>query len=362
MLALGMAEDDLKITSGGIEFNCRIKDCMAFNLNLRSPSRLLMRISRFKAENFKTLEKKISAVDWNLYLPQHCSLKFHVTPVKSRLYHSDAISERCEKIILDQLNHSKKPLSHDDALMSRKTAFQAIYIRLDHDEVMVSLDCTGDLLFKRGIKQKVYKAPLRETIAFAMLKWAGFSRKDILIDPMCGSGTFSLEAAMIKANIPPGFFRSFAFETWPVFSHKTFAYLKREAEKQFSIVSEGQIFSSDIDDRAITALQHNISNHAFARAVNISKKDFFSISPSTLSPGSKGLIMLNPPYGKRLKKSNTKKFYSEIGRKLAADFKGWRLGVVLPSRACKSYLGLKLELKPIFHGGLEIFAGMGLIP
>ena len=103
MLALGFPGNSLEITSGGIEFSCRMKTCMTLNLNLRSPSRILMRISHFKEDNFKKLEKKITAIDWNLYLPQNCSPKFNVTARKSRLYHSDAISERCEKIILDQL-------------------------------------------------------------------------------------------------------------------------------------------------------------------------------------------------------------------------------------------------------------------
>jgi len=357
MLALGFPENSLEITSGGIEFNCRMKTCMALNLNLRSPSRILMRISRFKADSFKKLEKKITAIDWNLYLPENCSLKFNVTTKKSRLYHSDAISERCEKIILTQLESEDTFLSP-----AKNKSFQTIYIRADHDDFTISLDSSGDLLFKRGIKQKVNKAPLRENIAFAMLSWTGFSNEDILVDPMCGAGTFSLEAAMLKTKVPPGFFRSFAFEHWPGFSHKTFAYQKKQAEKQFLPFSGKQIFASDIEDTAINALEHNISHHDFTRIIDIAKKDFFSILPSKISPGKKGVVLLNPPYGKRLgKNNNTQSFYREIGKKLSADFKGWRVGIILPSRECKSSLELKLELKPVFHGGLDIFAGIGMI-
>ena len=237
MLALGFAEDNLEITPGGIEFSCRMKTCMALNLNLRSPSRILMRISRFKADSFKKLEKKINAIDWVLYLPQNCSLKFNVTTRKSRLYHSGAISERCEKIILDQLTSEETFTSPD----KNKTK-QTIYIRVDQDYVTVSLDSTGNLLFKRGIKRKVNKAPLRENIAFAMLYWTGFSKEDILIDPMCGSGTFSLEAAMLKAKIPPGFFRSFAFEHWPGFSTKTYTIKKIRQKNNFYPVQKNRFF------------------------------------------------------------------------------------------------------------------------
>ncbi|MBU8848536.1 MAG: RNA methyltransferase [Desulfobacterales bacterium] len=361
MLALGFPEDSLKAIQGGIEFKSKPNTCMAFNLNLRSPSRILMRISRFKADSFEKLEKKMNAIDWILYLPQNCSLKFSVTTKKSRLYHSDAIAQRCEKIILNQLS-SGEAFNSPGKIKSNQT----IYIRADHDEFSISLDTTGDLLFKRGIKTKVHKAPLRENIAFAMLFWAGFSKEDILIDPMCGSGTFCLEAAMMKTNLPPGFFRSFAFENWPGFSQKTYAYMKTQVREKLLISSEKKIFASDIDDMALAVLKQNISNHDFTRIIDASKKDFFSINPSEISSGipigGKGVVMLNPPYGKRLgEKNNTRSFYREIGKKLAADFKGWRAGIILPSRVCNSYLGLKLELKPIFHGGLDIFAGIGTI-
>jgi len=357
MLALGLPEDHLKLIPGGIEFKSKPETCFLFNLYLGSPSRILMRISQFKADGFEKLEKKINAIDWVLYLPQNSDLKFNVTTKKSRLYHSDAIAQRCEKIIQNQLNSS---FSFTSSAQTKST--QTIYIKADYDDFTISLDSTGDLLFKRGIKQKVGKAPLRENLAFAMLFWAGFSKQDILIDPMCGSGTFSLEGAMMKTHLPPGFYRAFAFEKWPGFSKKTDAYLKKQAQKKLLTFPEKQIFASDIDEMAIAALEQNISNPLFSRIIDIRQQDFFSISPSRISQGKKGVIMLNPPYGKRLgEKKETQSFYREIGKKLSMDFKGWRAGIILPSRQDKSHLGLRLELKPIFHGGLDLFAGMGII-
>ncbi len=354
---MGLPEDNLKITPGGIEFKAKLSDCMALNLNLRSPLRILMRISRFKADSFEKLEKKLDLIDWDLYLRQNSSLKFNVTAKKSRLYHSDAIAQRCEKSIQNQLN------SHGSSIPSiENKSSQTIYIRADNNNFTISLDSTGDLLFKRGIKKNVGKAPLRENLAFAMLFWAGFSKEDILIDPLCGSGTFSLEGAMMKTNLSPGFFRSFAFECWPGFSQKTYAYMKKQDQKKIIGFAGKQIFASDIDDMALAALEQNISSPYFNRIIEIGKKDFFSIHPSRISPGKKGVIMLNPPYGKRLgKEKNTRSFYQETGKKLTADFKGWRAGIVLPSREHKSYLELRLELKPVSHGGLDLFAGVGVI-
>ncbi|MCP4673600.1 MAG: RNA methyltransferase, partial [Desulfobacula sp.] len=200
----------------------------------------------------------------------------------------------------------------------------------------------------------------------AMLSWAGFSNKDILIDPMCGSGTFSLEAAMVQSNIPSGFFRTFAFENWPGCSLKTFAYMKKQAHEKFRKFTCKQIFASDIDDTALAALEQNLSKHDFCKVIAASKKDFFAINPSDILHGishdAKGVVMLNPPYGKRLEtKNDNGSFYGEIGKKLKKDFKGWRVALVLPSRASKASLGIRLELKPLFHGGLDIFAGIGRI-
>ena len=356
ILESGLSGDKLEMIQGGIEFNARLTDCMQLNLHLRSASRILMRISRFKADSFEKLEKKLQAIDWILYLPKNANLKFNVTARKSRLYHSDAIAQRCERIIVNQLGS----VSGDKP--DKKTSPQTLYIRAENDAFTLSLDSTGDLLFKRGIKQNVGKAPLRENLAFAMLAWAKFSTQDILIDPMCGSGTFSLEAAMMTTLVPPGFFRSFAFEAWPGFSHKTYAFQKHQAKEKFLSFTRKQIFASDVDEMALAAMKENLSHHAFTHIIDLAGKDFFSIDPSRISPGKKGVIMLNPPYGKRLEENkDARNFYREIGKKLTADFKGWRIGIVLPSRADHACLDLKLELKPIFHGGLDVFAGIGII-
>ena len=355
MLTAGFPKDSLNLIEGGIEFTGRISDGAAMNLNLRSPSRILLRIGRFKADSFEKLEKKIRAIDFDLFLPKNASLKFSVTARKSRLYHSDAIAGRCEALILDQLASGAE-------FTADKASPQTVYIRADRDEFHISLDSTGDLLFKRGIKEKVTPAPLRENLAFALLFWAGFSATDILLDPMAGSGTFSLEAAMIKAGLPPGLFRSFAFESWPGFSPKAFAHLKKQAEENQVLVSGKEIFASDMDDHAIAVMQQNMSGHDFCQTIDLCQKDFFSLSPPMTAFGKKGVIMLNPPYGKRLgEKTGPKALYREIEKKLLSDFKGWRLGIILPSKEVLPNPLLRLQWKPIFHGGLNIFAGTGVI-
>ncbi len=366
ILSHGFDQEKLAVTQGGVEFKCKPDTCMELNLKLGSPSRILMRISQFKADAFNKFEKKMAAIEWELFLPGHCSPKFKVTTKKSALYHSDAIAQRSDAILRQRLG----AMEPGKSIPPNKNGLQTIFIRADHDNFTISLDCSGDLLFKRGIKKQVGQAPLRETLAFAMLHWANFTDKDILIDPMCGSGTFSLEGAMVKAHMPPGFSRSFAFEAWPGFSNKTLTWQKNQIKTQIKYQIREQhdqnntprIFASDIDEEALDALNQNSSAPPFDQLIDVSRKDFFNLLPDTNLKGKKGVLMLNPPYGKRLgKKQNTAYFYREIGKKLDSDFKGWRVGIIFPDRKTLSNCGLRLEPHPIFHGGLDIFAGVGII-
>lgn len=346
---LGPEIQEIKPLPGGVAFRTKLSTACMANLCLGSPSKILMRIAAFKAENFPTLEKKIKQIDWELFLPGNTELKLQVTAHKSRLYHSGAIEERCRAIIQARL------------FAPGKKSEQNLFIRADHDQFELSLDMSGDLLFKRGVKQKVITAPLRENLAFAILKTAGFTPRDVLVDPMCGSGTFSIEAAMIQANIPPGFFRSFAFEAWPGFRRENFTYLKAQVQKNVSTKTSPEIFASDIDGEGLSLLEDAIDRHEFLKTIQAQRMDFFDIQPTQFTP-KKGVVVLNPPYGKRLgRKMDMTRFFAEIGKKLAADFKGWRVGIIYPEKALGKAMGLPLQPMPFFHGGLDLFAGIGKI-
>jgi len=349
LAALDKDIQEIRVLSGGVAFRAKLPLACLANMVLGSPSKILMRIDSFKAENFPTLEKKIKQIDWELFLPGNTNLDIQVTAHKSRLYHSGAIEERCRSIIEPRL------------FTPGKKSEQSLFIRADNDQFELSLDMSGDLLFKRGVKQKVIAAPLRENLAFAILKTAGFTRDDVLMDPMCGSGTFSIEAAMIQSNIPPGFFRSFAFEHWPGFRQENFSYLKNQLEQAFCLEGNPGIFASDMDDSALSLLRDAIGEHEFLNTIQAEKTDFFDIQPTQLTP-KKGVVVLNPPYGKRLGKDmDMTRFFAEIGKKLAADFKGWRVGIIYPEKALGKAMGIPLQPMPFFHGGLDLFAGIGQI-
>ena len=358
----GLGEDIQEITpmSGGIQFTGRLAAGYRANLCLSSPSRILMRLAEFKADSFKKLEQKLANLDWELFLPEACRPTIRVTCHKSRLYHSQAVAQRCEQALHRALG-----------LPSVNGSDPTLMVRAVEDVFELSLDMSGEPLYKRGIKSHVTPAPLRENLAFAILTAAGVDPSKAVLDPMCGSGTFSFECARLKAKIPAGFFRSFAFETWPAFKPAAFSFMKKELAQGITSPDAPPIFASDRDKEAMDILALNLKgpkrippelpNGAknFLSSIQSQQMDFFDLTPPQ---GPKGAILLNPPYGKRLDKGmDTQKFYRDMGKKLKSDFKGWQLGIIFPGPWVKGLDGIKLNHLPFFHGGLDLVAGVGRI-
>ncbi len=355
-------DDDARIsvTKGGVAFSGKPDAGYLANLCLGSASRILMRLTDFKVSSFSELEKKLSRIDWEIFLPRYPDLSVRVTAKKSRLFHSHAVAQRIRNSVADRLGERFSESGDGESFP------QTLFVRLDQDRCHVSLDMSGELLFKRGIKSHVTKAPLRETLAFSLLWLSGFSPEDILVDPMCGSGTFSVEAARIQAGIPPGYFRRFAFESWPGFRPEHFAYLKKECLLYGKEPGEQQpvyprIFTSDLDAKAVETVQANVASHEFLSSIQVTQKDFFDIlPPNSGTVSAKGVLLLNPPYGNRLSNDPgqraQKTFFREIGIKLRRDFPGWRCGVVCPSASTKKALGFKnFSAVRVFHGGLWVY-------
>ena len=336
---------------GGVVFNGRIFDCFSANLRLRTANRIIMRVAEFKATHFAALEQKIARIPWELYLQEHSPVLVSVSVKKSRLYHDDAVGERVLTGIGQRIPTSDGSLPNP----------QTIFIRGFEDRFVVSLDSSGDLLYKRGIKQHGGKAPLRETLAAAALQISGYSPDQPFLDPMCGSGTFSLEAAMIARHIPAGWFRRFAFMDWPAFSQSRWDHIRKTAGGQMTVCGRPIIFASDLDENAIGKLQNTIVEYHLTDAVKAECKDFFTIDPSTI-PGAPGLIAVNPPYGLRLDRNDPDpRFCENLIRHLLDHYPKWSLILVLPEKPLLRFVqsNPKLHVLPIFHGGLNVFLVTG---
>lgn len=248
--------------------------------------------------------------------------------------------------------------------MSSRDMDQTLYVRIVEDQVTISLDSSGEILYKRGVKTHASKAPLRETTACAVLFRSGYNQQEPLIDPMCGSGTFSLEAAMMAQSIPPGWFREFAFMRWPCFNPASWKFIRRQAQMRFSQVSKPMIFASDIDPRMCRQLEECVQKIGFNPIIKVSDGglDFFTLCPEHVTK-KKGLVVLNPPYGLRMNscEKETDRLFQEIFKKVKKDYKHWKLAMIVPNRRLAQTEMPWLKMVPFFHGGLRLFLLHGTV-
>ena len=267
LLGQGFDGSGLIVDVGGVTFTGRLVDCQRANLHLRTATRILMRIEAFSATNLRRLEKKAGDIAWELFLPTGTLPDVKVSSRRSRLYHTAAIARRIGDSIARRLDRAGRPPSR---------AFpQTLLVRAVEDRFTLSLDSSGAPLYKRGLKAGPARAPIRETLAAAMLMAANYDPRRPLVDPLCGSGTLSLEAAMMAKQMAPGLKREFAFMGWPAFREGQWGFIKREAESNVQDLMQPLIFASDIDAGACERLAGMIAGNGLSDAVSVVKKDFF---------------------------------------------------------------------------------------
>ena len=380
----GSSSFNFKIAGDGkVEFTAKLVDAWKVVAYSRIANRIQMHIADFKAENFRELEKKAAEIPWNLFLTtNHQPLTtIHVTCKHSRLYHSDAVAERLQKVIeggrlplaAAPVGSSATPSAGTPRNAPKSEASDLVphtsnlYVTLIDDRCTLWLDLAGEELYKRGHERFVNDAPLKETIAAAILQEA-FNAAILttnhqplitLIDPMSGSGTFSLEAAYMANGLIPGKCRDFALKHQPAFKPATWNHivnsananpnpslqenndselsLRRNDDSMLSLRRNEvtaaikstihKIITSDISERAVEIIQHNVeccplADTALSAAtptINPQLRDFFSYTAKEIADlcgESAPVIVLNPPYGKRLD-FDAPKLYTQIGKKLA---------------------------------------------
>jgi putative N6-adenine-specific DNA methylase len=343
--------------TGGIAFKGRLQECYLANLNLRTANRILMRIETVAATCFSHLQQKLSEIPWELFLKADQVVQAHVTTRHCKLYHTGAISER----ILTSIEARKKNREFMVGDENSPGLPQNIYVRGVDDRFTVSIDSSGERLYKRGLKQHAGTAPLRETLAAVSLSLAGYSGKEPLIDPMCGAGTYSLEAALMVKKIPPGWFRKFAFMQWPAYRTKRFEYLKRQFKDNFVRPEKPMIFASDKDPLACRQLERCTRKFGLSDTVSINNADFFDLVPSDFTD-QPGLITINPPYGRRIgSRQESSEMFQAICERLAREYKGWKLALIAPSKQLQQKVPFKLKTYPLLHGGLTLKLMVGRI-
>lgn len=356
ILTLGLTGPDATLLKGGVALNARVHECYLANLKLRLANRILMRVEDFRATNFRQLKKNIADLPWELYLQENAVCEISVTSRHSRLFHTDAIADQFKEGLEKRgcFAHFKPGDKEGTPRFP-----QQVFIRAVDDRFSVSIDSSGDLLHKRGLKTHGGKAPIRETTAAAILSLAGYQKGVPLLDPMCGSGTFSLEGAMVTNGIPAGWYRNFAFMGWPCFKNSRWKHIRREAEKRISPSVEPAVFASDRDQASCLALKKTVREKDLAGTVLVYRKDFFDLLPSdikrSLKGAPRGLVVINPPYGRRLETgADSEKLFVEICHKLQRDFRGWKLALIAPNRNLVKKVPFPVVSHALFHGGLNL--------
>ncbi len=362
LTALGEAPR-IEAGGGGVAWQGDAESLCRANLWLRTASRIVVRTARFRARAFYELERHARRIPWERFVAPGGAVRFRVTCRKSRLYHSDAVAERLAAAIEHRLGAASTfttPGGADDDETADAGREQLFVVRIAHDECTVSADSSGALLHLRGYRQAVAKAPLRETLAAALLLAADWRGTTPLVDPLCGSGTIPIEAAMIARRIAPGLRRQFACVEWPEFPRDVFARLLDEAGAQVLPGSPVAIHGSDRDPGAIDAARANAERAGVSEDLALAVHAVSAISP----PAGPGLVAANPPYGVRVgDRHEVRNLYAQLGHVLRRHCGGWRLALLSPDAKLTSQLGF--AMRPVLstsNGGIPVRVEVGEIP
>ena len=330
-----------KIITGGVTIRGGWPEVWRANLELRGATRVLARIGSFRVLHLAQLDKRAREFPWGQLLRKDVPVHVEASCTRSRIYHSDAAAQRIGRAIAEELG-----------VTIQKEAELVIKARIEDDLCTLSIDTSGESLHKRGHKEAIGKAPIRETLAALFLRRCGYAGKEPVVDPMCGSGTFVIEAAEWAAGLKPGRARHFAFEQLANFDATAFAAMRaRGTVRQ----SELRFHGSDRDAGAIRMASANA-----ARAGVSELTDFRQHAVSDLVPpqGPPGLVIVNPPYGTRIgDKKPLFALYGALGEVLRQRFSGWRVGIVTTDAALAKATALPFlpEGGPVLHGGLKVY-------
>lgn len=345
---------------GGVELQGTLETAARLNLWLRTASRVLVRLGAVKATSFPELIKRARTLPFELCLRRDKGappVALRVTCRKSRLYHSDAVAERLHAAIEARLGGpvaQAQPPSDDDGDESQLQP-QMIVARFERDLCTVSADASGPLLHRRGYRAQGGKAPLRETLAAALLLatgWRGRPEDGPFFDPLCGSGTIPIEAASLARRRAPGLHRTFALQRWPAFAAPAWQRLIAEAKAGELPASPVAIAGSDQDAGAIAIANANAEAAGCAADVRFEQRPLSLAEPP---PGS-GQMVANAPYGVRVgANADLGRLFRDLGDLARGKLRGWRLAVLVGDRNITSPSRLTWQRTLAFeNGGIKV--------
>jgi putative N6-adenine-specific DNA methylase len=350
--ALGIEPEETE--SGGVSFRAAPDQLYAANLWLRAASRIVVRVGRFHASAFYELEKRARRVPWADYLEAGQPVRLRVTCRKSKLYHSDAVAERVSAAIARVTGGPTSNESGEEDVDGTEDVSALVIVRIVHDECTLSVDSSGALLHRRGYRLASGKAPMRETLAAAMLIGVGWDGAVPLLDPFCGAGTIPIEAALLARRRAPGLAggRSFAFMRWPTFDEARWGEMVARARDGERGGVLPPIIASDRDAGATAATIANAERAGVASDIAVTTRAMSMMDV----PHEHGWIVTNPPYGVRVgDRQELRDLYAKFGHVVRTRCVGWRVAMVAGDRALAGATQLQLtpRLRTV-NGGIPV--------
>lgn len=353
LLELGIAAPELQ-GPGGIAFAGRLEDAWRVNLGAGTPSRVLMRLACFKATGFAEFRSRMATLPWELHVADRTRVRFAVSAARSRLWHEGKLEQEAAQAVAGRLAAYGRRAAFAQAAENGAEPIQQIFIRVADNRCQISLDASGELLYRRGRNKLTEGAPLRETLACAILRSAGLRRYRVVVDPFCGSGTFALEAGTIFLGRPVNKDRAFAFQRWPAHKPARFQHCREELERSLPKMAPAgphRIYCSDVDPKAVDTARANVKASGLDRLAETDPADFFHVHPPAGKPADT-LLVMNPPYGGRQEHgADIASLYRRIGDKVRRDYAGCGYAIIVPGLENEKALGLPHEKKILFHNG-----------
>lgn len=354
---IGLGANNLEMGKRMVSFDGDLALLYKANVCCRTALRILRPVYTFNARNTDEIYKKVKAMNWYEHLTEDSTFAIDAITFSDYFTHSKFVAYRVKDAIVDYFmtKAGKRPS------VDTKNPDLLINFHIAHDKCTLSFDSSGESLHKRGYRVAQTEAPLNEVLAAGMILKTGWRGQTDFIDPMCGSGTLLIEAALIAMNVPPGIYRqNFAFEKWKNFNAELFEtiYNDDSGEREF----KHKIYGSDISEEAISIAAKNIKSAGVEKCIDLRVMPFEKYEKA---PAEGGILVTNPPYGERIKPEDLSGLYENIGERLKHVFMGYSAWILSYKKECFDKIGLKPSKKiPLVNGSLpcefrryDIFSG-----
>jgi putative N6-adenine-specific DNA methylase len=344
-----LAQRALKIvvTDGGVSFEGSLDTMYRVNLHSRIATRIMSRVGQGSYATEEDIYKATFKLHWPSWFKVNQTIRVKVTGVKCPLKSLDFVTLRIKDAVCDRFRE-------EGALrpsVSVRDPDVRIHAYLTQDQYQLYLDTSGAPLYQRGFRDVSVIAPLRENLAAGIIMLSGWIPGTPFLDPMCGSGTFLIEAAMMAVNQPPGMKRTFGFQKLTSFDEGLWKKIETEAMNQMKPIEFLNIYGSDMDLRAVRVARHNLKVAGLEEVVKVMQSDFVKLEP----PAAEGTLVTNPPYGQRIgEDEDLKEVYPVWAKHMKESFGGWNTYFLTADLEMPKDMRLKPSKKtPLYNGALE---------